>query len=130
MEGPQTYQAHFVLKTRTVITNYGDEKRIMKDKTIKLENLYILNDYDRPCMYLLATKEPLQYACLSMRRKFPNPAADVGNMTNLKDFGFVQEGDTFMQTNPSIAKYSDGRPRAWQGRAIFTIEELLTKEKV
>ncbi len=98
--------------------------------SIKLENLYILNDYDRPCMYLLATKEPLKYACKSMNKKFPHPTEDAIRMTCLKDFGFEQNGDVFKQVNPSKATYADGRPRDWQGRTEFTINDLLTKEKV
>lgn len=96
---------------------------------MNINNLYILNDYDRPCMYLLAMKEPLQYACLSMRKKFPDISADVMRMTPLKDFGFIQDGDTFKKVNPSIATYQDGRSRNWQGREEFTINDLLTKEK-
>lgn len=61
--------------------------------SIKLENLYILNDYDRPCMYLLATKEQLKYACKSMNKKFPHPTEDAIRMTCLKDFGFEKNGD-------------------------------------
>lgn len=100
------------------------------ENNIKLENLFVINDFDRPCMYLLAIKEPkLQYACLSMRAKFPNPTADYGNMTCLKDFGFTQNGDIFEQTEPCIAKYADGSPRNWDGRRKFSIEDLLTKEK-
>lgn len=102
----------------------------MVSSTIRLDNLIILNDYDRPCMYLIACKEPLQYACLSMRQKFPDIKLDASRITPLEKFGFVQEGDTFKKVKPSTATYSDGRIREWQGREEFNIEDLLTKEKV
>lgn len=97
---------------------------------IRLDNLIILNECDRPCMFLIVCKEPLRYACLSMREKFPDIHLDMERITPLQDFGFIQEDDVFKKVNPSTATYSDGRIREWQGREEFTIEDLLTKEKV
>jgi len=98
-------------------------------RMIKNIRLFILNDYDRPCMYLLATKEPLQYANSNVRKKVPNPTADVGNMTCLEDFGFVQKENVFEQVSDSKATYQDGKLRSWQGLKKFTIEDLLIIEK-
>ena len=96
---------------------------------IELDNLIILNDYDRPCMYLLATKEPLQYACKSMKKKFPDISDFAHRATPLREFGFIQNRDTFIKVNESTAKYQDGRPRDWQGRTAFSAEQLLNVEE-
>lgn len=95
---------------------------------IRLDNLVVLNEYDRPCMCLIATRKPLGYVCSGTKKKFPKVDADMERLTPLSDFGFVQKGDVFIREYHSTATYSDGRLRDWQGRDRFTIDELLNDE--
>lgn len=93
---------------------------------INIDNLVILNDWDRPCMFLIAKKEPLEYVSPYTRERFGTLRIRHNfRCTPLKDFGFVQEGSVFKKVNPSVATYADGSPRDWQGSEVFTIDEML-----
>jgi hypothetical protein len=86
---------------------------------------YIVNDCDRPEPRLIAEKidGKLWYLNNEIRERFP--AMPMERATPLEDFGFdlwIENGRLFGKpARESTAKYSDGKPRRWQGEVIFII---------
>lgn len=96
---------------------------------INTNKLLILNIIERPCMHLVCREMPsgkVIYVNKILRRAYPNIKKSSGHAT-LEDFGFTY--DVFEQkyklTKQSRVKYSDGKPRKWQGKTEFTYEEIV-----
>ena len=91
-----------------------------------LENLCILNETDRPCMYLLCRKLPngkLIYVNNYLRRRYVNLQSN--SLSFLSDYGFIFDEGTYILKNHSKVRYSTGKIRRWQGRKSFTYEDIL-----
>jgi hypothetical protein len=92
------------------------------------DNLLILNGCEKPCAYLICKEYPdgrIQYVNKTLAKRYGNMRKDSESAT-LKEFGFAKIGDKFILTNPSIAKYEDGKIRKWQSRITeFTYQEIV-----
>lgn len=91
--------------------------------------LIIINQFDRPCMHLVARVMPngkIIYGCKKLRRKYPALKRGIG-AASLKDFGFIYNvfKKKYVLCKESTAKYSDGKPRKWQGKTEFTYEDIV-----
>lgn len=92
---------------------------------LSLENLYIVNSFDRPCPRLIAYKtldNKLNYIKKELKEF---NGMDISRATPLKDFGFEQVSDNpirLKRVKSSVAKYPDGETRYWQGIEEFNIE--------
>ncbi len=97
-------------------------------KSIPSGRFFIVNGFDRPCEQLIAEKRDnkLFYIHEPLRDNplFKN-GFSLNQATDIKDFGieFVISGDILygQLIRESIARYSDGTKRRWQGRAFFTV---------
>lgn len=88
-------------------------------------SLCILNETDRPCMYLVCRefKDRIVYVNKYLRRRYPK--LKTNSKTYLIDYGFVYDNDKYILKNPSRVRYSNGKIRQWQGRKSFTYEDIL-----
>ena len=88
-------------------------------------SLCILNEIDRPCMYLICRefKDRIIYVNQYLRRRYPK--LKTNSQTYLIDYGFVYENGKYVLKNPSNVKYKNGRIRQWQGRKSFTYKDIL-----
>lgn len=96
---------------------------------INEDNLIILNQYDRACMHLVCRVMPsgkIIYGNKILRRRYPVLKAGAGKAT-LKEFGFIYDvfKKKYRQVHESKARYTDGKPRRWQGKTEFTYEEIV-----
>lgn len=92
-----------------------------------LYNLIILNDTERPCMYLICRelKDRIIYVNKYLRRRYPRLRKSTG-WASLADYGFIFDEGTYRLLNPSKVRYSDGEIKQWQGRKSFTYEDIMT----
>ena len=91
-----------------------------------LDKLIILNDIERPCMYLVCREFPdgkIIYVNEYLRRRYPKLRKSEG-WACLSDYGFIFNGKEYVLRNKSIAKYPDGTPKKWQGRTHFTYNDI------
>lgn len=88
-------------------------------------SLCILNETDRPCMYLICREfnDRIIYVNKYLRRRYMD--LKTNSQTYLVDYGFVYDNDKYILKNPSRVRYTDGRIRQWQGRKSFTYEDIL-----
>lgn len=88
---------------------------------------FIINDVDRPNEdHVVQKVTPIHAEYLSERLRGWGRMEIREESIPIEDFGFdfFVEGETafFKKQRPSIAKYSDGRPRHWQGDLIFFLD--------
>ena len=90
-------------------------------------SLCILNETDRPCMYLLCRDIAgrIIYVNKYLRRRYPNLKSK--EKTYLLDYGFIFNEDEgkYVLRYPSRVKYPNGKIRQWQGRKSFTYDEIV-----
>ena len=96
---------------------------------MNIDNLIIINMWDRPCMHLIAEILPdgkIKYINKILRKKYPILKKGNG-WASIKDYGFIFDGKTnkFIKKNESIVKYEDNRPRNWQGSTEFTYDDIV-----
>ena len=99
---------------------------------IKINDLVIINEFDRPCTRLIAIVSEIgsdyilaDYICkdTSMGQCDEQPS----RVTKIEDFGMKIDIDMdqgavqVIQVGPSIAKYSDGSIRKWQPEYYDTL---------
>lgn len=94
--------------------------------TIQLGDYVIMNDADKPCTRLIAQVIELpegrdfvrgRYIC--ERTNMREPYGRLSGATLVSDFGVeltfnTDDTVTSEQVRPSVATYSDGKPRQWQ----------------
>lgn len=95
-----------------------------------MSKYFIVNDIDRPYERLIAEMQDngtLCYVHPEMRKykEYKNMSAD--RATQLEDFGITavetENEIFFVKTMNSLAKYSSGEPREWQGSENFSIKK-------
>lgn len=97
--------------------------------SIDMDNLIIINMWDRPCMHLIAEVLPdgkINYINKILRKRYKELKKGNG-WASIKDYGFIydKENKKFIKKNESIVKYEDGRPRNWQGLTEFTYDDIV-----
>ena len=105
----------------------------MTEPIININNLIIINIWDRPCMHLIAEvlpDEKVRYINKILRKEYPELKKGIG-WASIKDYGFIFDEETkkFIQKNESIVKYDDGKPRNWQGLTEFTYNDIVNSAK-
>ena len=91
-----------------------------------LDKLIILNDTDRPCMYLVCrefSNGKIIYVNEYLRRRYPELKKGEGS-NSLIDFGFIYEDGTYKLRNKSKAKSPLFGLLKWQGRKEFTYKDI------
>ncbi len=92
-----------------------------------LDSLFILNETDRPCMYLVCRKLPsgkIIYVNNYLRRRYMNLQSN--SLTCLSDYGFIFDEGKYILKNPSKVRYTTGHQiRHWQGRKSFTYDDII-----
>jgi hypothetical protein len=96
------------------------------------ENLYICDDADKPCHWLLGELQPTGNFKYTAHRisKICKPFPPR-NLTSLKEFGFISiynkglDQFEYKKTKDSKAQYKDGKPRVWQGQEQFSYTDIL-----
>ena len=90
---------------------------------------YILNDHDRPEAEMLVYRKTngcFRYAHPKHRRNKLYQNMTSRSATPVENFGIeisiVGDRVTGAVTSQSIATYSDGRPRKWQGHESFSFQ--------
>lgn len=83
----------------------------------------IINDVDRPYERLVVQlKDDGKYYYMHPDLKDHGSMSPRDTTTNLTDFGIdiIEKGNKvkFIKTLSSIARYSDGRTRNWQGESV------------
>ncbi len=100
---------------------------------MNIDNLIIINMWDRPCMHLIAEilpDEKIKYINKILRKEYPILKKGNG-WASIKDYGFIFDEGTkkFIQKNESIVKYDDGTLRRWQGLSEFTYDDIVNSSK-
>lgn len=93
-------------------------------------NLFIVNRTDRPCERLIAEQvgDRLYYINPELREQWKDRPMSMDDATPVEDFGVICDAKAGILAgvkHPDIipsAKYSDGRPRKWQGSSMFTFK--------
>ena len=95
-----------------------------------LDKLYIINETDRPCMHLICREigNKMIYVSEHFRRRYPNLQKSEST-SSLIDFGFTYDNGVYSLKNKSIVKYSNGKPRVWQGKTSFTYKDIVDSKQ-
>ena len=100
---------------------------------MNIDNLIIINMWDRPCMHLIAEILPdgkIKYINKILRKEYPILKKGNG-WASIKDYGFIYDETTskFILKNKSVAKWVDGRNHNWQGLTEFTYDDIVNSSK-
>ena len=100
---------------------------------MNIDNLIIINMWDRPCMHLIAEVLPdgkTKYINKILKKEYPELKKGKG-WASIKDYGFIfdEKNNKFIQKNKSIVKYEDGKLCNWQGLSEFTYDDIVNSSK-
>jgi len=93
-----------------------------RSKKIPAPKYVIVNETDRPSPSLVAQVIDGKAHYLDHRLAH-FPGLDISHATDIEKFGFLVEEKAghvfFTKIGDSIARYPDGKPRAWQSNELF-----------